>query len=483
MRSIRLRQLELRRLGYKLLFNLFKEFIMKLKCFTMLFLGCLFSLFSCKKDFLEKKPDLSLVVPHTLNDLQLLLDNNLVMNTSPAISLIASDDFYTTDAAWQALSSAIQRNSYIWAREVYEGGAVGDWSSPYAQIFYANVVLAQLEKIELSPANKLSYEKVKGAALFYRAHAFYQLAQLFAPPYEPTTADQTLGIILRLDPDVNLRPARSTLKESYQQIISDLSAAEKLLPLQSAFKTQPSRWAAYGLLARVSHTMQEYGNAARYASNALEISATLLDYNTLNTAAPSPFPTLTATSNSEIIYYSTLLNYSFLTNQTTMVNPEVYASYGENDLRKSLFFNNRGNGVITFKGSYSGGTAVFSGLSTDELYLIRAECYARSNNSALAMADLNTLLKSRWKKGTFVDFSVASADAALEMVIRERRKQLFARGLRWTDLKRLNQEPRFAVELKRRVLGVDYSLEPNSLRYTFALPMDEINEKVIQNSR
>lgn len=438
---------------------------------------------ACEKDFLEKKPDQSLVVPFTLADLQLLLDNNLVMNTTPGISVIASDDLYTTAASWQSLSSAIQRNSYIWAKEVYEGELVADWASPYAQVFYANVVLERLAKMKGEGSTSKGYDKVKGTALFFRAHAFYQLAQLFAAPFSPGNASSTAGLILRLDPDINLRPARSTLAESYQQMINDLLLAETLLPLQAQIKTQPSKWAVYALLARLYLTMQDYQKAQDYAAKALQVSSALLDYNNFSASSARPFPVLTASGNPEIIFYANLITYSYTQLSTTMVSPDIYGSYQSNDLRKTLFCNDRGNGVITFKGSYTGASAMFSGLATDELYLIRAECFARSNDVAKAMSELNFLLKTRWKTGFFTPLTASSQAQALQLILQERRKQLITRGLRWTDLRRLNQDPITQVSLTRELNGTSYELLPNSLRYTFALPFDEISEKVEQNPR
>ncbi len=49
------------------------------------------------------------------------------------------------------------------------------------------------------------------------------------------------------------------------------------------------------------------------------------------------------------------------------------------------------------------------------------------------------------------------------------------RGLRWTDLRRLNREPRYAISLERTVLGQPYNLPPNHQHYTFPIPDDIIS--------
>ncbi|MBO9635898.1 MAG: RagB/SusD family nutrient uptake outer membrane protein, partial [Chitinophagaceae bacterium] len=115
------------------------------------------------------------------------------------------------------------------------------------------------------------------------------------------------------------------------------------------------------------------------------------------------------------------------------------------------------------------------------MYLTRAECYARKGELVLATKDINDLLRTRWKKigtvTTYVDQSFASADEALNVIIKERRKELIFRGIRWSDLRRLNKEDRFKQTLQRSIGGQTYTLEPNSYKYALPIP-----DYVIQQS-
>jgi hypothetical protein len=81
---------------------------------------------------------------------------------------------------------------------------------------------------------------------------------------------------------------------------------------------------------------------------------------------------------------------------------------------------------------------------------------------------------TRWAKGTFIPFTASSSDDALIQILNERRKELLYRGLRWTDLRRLNKDPRFAITLKRIINGVSYTLPPNDNRYAWPIPDNEI---------
>ncbi len=438
---------------------------------------------SCEKDFLEKKPDSSIIVPFTLDDLQLLLDNNTVMNVTPGISTIASDDFVVSETAWQSLSTPIQRNCYIWADDVYEGNFVSEWVTLYNQIFYANVVLERLNKISPVKQDENHFNDLKGNALFYRAHAFYQLAEVFAMPYEASKAKLIEGIILPLSSDVNIRYPRSNLENVYKQIEADLIEAEKLLPIKPQVKTRASKWAVYALLSRISLTKQDYNLAENWANKALEISNTLNNYNLFNPLSNYSFPTFVSGGNSEIIFYTSMTGYVFFTSATTAINSDIYKSYDSNDLRKTLFGNQRSTGIITFKGSYSGSNSLFTGLATDEIYLIRSECLARKNDLVGAQKDLNTLLKTRWKLNTFSDFNFSSQENALELILKERRKQLISRGLRWSDLRRLNQDSKFEITLSRKLFEKNYQLLPRSNKYAFPIPNDELRNGVNQNPR
>lgn len=140
-------------------------------------------------------------------------------------------------------------------------------------------------------------------------------------------------------------------------------------------------------------------------------------------------------------------------------------------------------GGSTFKGSFNGDRSFFGGLTIGELYLIRAECYARKGNRIEALKDLNTLLKSRFS-GNYIEISTSSSEEALARIISERRKELVFRGLRWSDLRRLNRDSRFRVTLTKTLNGVTYTLPPQDTKYV--LPIDEIEIRLTgiqQNER
>ncbi len=225
---------------------------------------------SCKKNILDVKSDKSLLVPTTLNDFQALLDNIITMNGTPGLQNLSADDYYTTDGGWQSLLTPMERNSYLWLNtNMYENETAPDWNVPYQQVFYANVVLDGLGAIKVDSTNLNNFNQIKGSALFYRAFAFYNLAQTFAAPYDAKTSGQLPGIPIRLISDVNVRSSRGTLQQTYDQIITDLNEANTLLNKKAAFKSRPCQTAVLALLAKVYLTMENYAMAQSSASACL----------------------------------------------------------------------------------------------------------------------------------------------------------------------------------------------------------------------
>ena len=450
-------------------------FLRVITSFFLLFASLI--LHSCQKEFLEKKPDQSQLVPKTVSDFQAIADSEVWYN-GPGIQEISNDDYTISDAGLLATSTLTQ-NIYKWLPNSLAGERlVQDWSIPYTQIFYANLILEGLNDITGFERDTEAYNSLKGTALFQRAFSYYNLAQVFAAPFDPASSNQLPGIPIRLVSDINMRYGRGSVQQTYDQIIKDLQSSLPLLPDEVNYRNRPCKAAVYALLARVYLSMSDYVNAEFYGNLALQIKHELIDYNTIKgNATDRLMPPALRNANVEVIFYKEALNYAFpnASSLATVISP-LYNSYHDDDLRKVLFFRNRGNGIFTFRGNYGGivNATIFTGLATDELYLIRAECKVRRGELTGALSDLNTLLVTRFKIGKFFEYTGASKEVVLKAILMERRKQLISRGLRWTDLRRLNLDPKFAVELSRTFAGMTYKLAPNSNRYTFPIPDDEI---------
>jgi len=459
-----------------------------IKSYLSIFLLFTASLISCRKSsFLDVKSNNALTVPTTIADMQALLDDDLYMNGSPFNSASGPTPFLgeagsdNIDINYSDYINApfIDQNVFIWGQTVYSTNGINSWGAPYRTVFYANTALDGLNKIVPSADQKAGYNNVLGSALFYRAYGFYQLAQLFAPVYDSNTAQSDLGIPIRLVADISIPTTRSTVAQSYNQIIADLQQSISVLPVIATTKTRPSKPAAYALLSKVYLAMQDYNDAYLYADSCLQLSNNLIDYNQIPATPSYPFKRM----NTETLFYALLAVEPSYLYGDGIVDSTLYKSYLSNDLRKSLFFAPYAyGGGQQFRGSYDGSYYYFGGLATDEIYLIRAECNARKGNTSSAMNDLNTLLQKRFVTGTFVSFTATDATDALKKILVERRKELVMRGVRWTDLRRLNKEPQFAITISHGVNGKIYTLKPGDPRYVWPIPYDVIALTGIQQN-
>ena len=424
--------------------------------------------FSCS-GLLEEKPQLSLVVPTRLSEFRALLDNtSQAMNLDPGLVELSADDL-TLDSAILPRILIQEVNAYKWAEDIYEGENIGEWDTPFKAVHYANVVLDQLPLVPKAPQEEQAWKDLEGSALFYRAYAYWTLAKSFCLAYDDA-ADQTLGLPIRRSSVITDKISRASLEETFAFILDDLNRSLELLGSNPSFRTRPSKEAAFALLAEVYLYMGDYEDAAGSAAKSLEIKADLMDYNKLSTIAARPFVLF----HPETVFYSSMVTYLYQVFDVVRVDPVLYATYDEDDLRKEIYYVNKGS-FVEFKGTYTGMTAFFSGLSVDQVMLTQAECLARLGREEEALAVLNELLSTRWKSGQFEELKASPLKSVLDLILEERRKSLVFRGVRWADLKRLNTDPRYAKDLTRTVDGTAYTLEAGSPKYALPIPEQEIN--------
>ena len=164
----------------------------------------------------------------------------------------------------------------------------GYWANLYNGINRANVLLANLDRNpDISQAKR---DVIRGETLFLRGFFYFMLVQYYG------------GVPLRTEPtrsvdDVDL--PRSSVKEVYDQIIKDMTAAEPLVPgIQTlGFGGAISKSAVRGILARVNLTMagsplkdiSRYAEAKKWAKMVIDDAAAA---HALNPSYPQIFMNL-----------------------------------------------------------------------------------------------------------------------------------------------------------------------------------------------
>lgn len=458
----------------------------------ILLIACVLTTAACQK-YVDIKKSGSQSFIETTKDCQLLLDNYDLFNTNyPIDGEIAADDYYLDDNRYSSDVITLEdKGLYTWQPAAIRAAAT-QWVASYNKIYHCNLVLEALEKIKGTDQPAV-ISNLEGCALFLRAYALWPLAQVYIKPYGDATMQEP-GLPIHTRSDINDIPGRGTVKETYDAIVNDLTRAVSLLNNTSSIASRPNKAAALAMLARVYLSMEDYSNALSAADGALKLKSDLLDYNTPDLASYNPFLRF----NKEVIFHSVInhensvLEVGFGDENKALIDPAIIGAYEHNDLRKQLLVKEnldvpQPSGTWRFIGNYEGAvgsSALFNGIAVDELYLVRAECYARAGQTADAVNDMNTLLSTRWVTGTYVGFTAGNAADALNKILLERRKELLMRGLRWTDLRRLNKDSRFAKDLSRTVNGTLYTLPANDARYTLLIPQEVItNSKLPQNNR
>ncbi len=427
---------------------------------------------SCSQGFLDIKPAKNLVVLSTIEDFEALLDRVAIFNEkgSQSLSLISSDDYFLTKSSWETIVTPFQRNVYIWDKEIFEGTQSADWDNGYERIFYSNIAIEGLNKIVPSENDQKKWNDVMARALFHRAWNHFNILVLFGEyGSESQDLSNKIGIPLRKESDITIPVTRENVKAAYDFIIEDLNNAQTLFDDSKYNIERPSKQSVLALLARVYLYFQDYEKAFHNADLCLKMNAELIDYNELDASRSYPFPAY-GLNNKEILFNSWQPSISALAQSRLCIDTNLLVTYSNDDLRLGMFFRDNGLGNKTFKGSYVGNLFMFSGISLNEVYVIGMEAAARIDKLDVALSLYNNLKIKRINKLSYVPQYEVSKDQLIELILKEKRKEMVLRSNRWEDLKRFNNTSGAKMILTRKLDNQIYTLPPFDNRYTMPIP-------------
>lgn len=150
--------------------------------------------------------------------------------------------------------------TYNYQHIVNSNLALHVWTLGYQAIFSANTVIDAIDE----NTNDAIQKQLLGENLFLRALIHHDLVRVFGRPYTNGDPTQNLGIMIRNNADPNDIPPRSTVKECYDFIVSDLLKAAEYMNEEKS-NIYASKEVAYALLARMYLYMGENDNAIQYA--------------------------------------------------------------------------------------------------------------------------------------------------------------------------------------------------------------------------
>jgi starch-binding outer membrane protein, SusD/RagB family len=321
------------------------------------------------------------------------------------------------------------------------------WLTAYQTINTVNNVLANLDKSTTASVKAT----LEGEARFVRGILFFELVRYYALPWGTTADNSQPGLPLVLTPSVSLEQAtaqtpRSTVAQTYAQIIDDLTKASTLLGTDNG--TRADSYSALAFLARV---YLQQGNYARALATANQVIAS--GTYRLNPSVVAAFRNRnTGESIFEIqqndqnnagtgndglttFYASLPVNGVSVGRGDVQINTATVTSYAATDARRTELFylGVKGGGTRYYTAKWADFGANIPIIRLAELLLIRAEANLRLNSTtgATPAADLNAV---RQRAGL-----APIAAPVLNDVLQERRFELAFEGLRIHDVKRLRQ--------------------------------------------
>ena len=418
---------------------------------------------SCKKSFLEIDPKGKLIAKN-IGDYDLLFNNNSLSTLNPALDaqILMGDEVISIDPYYTGGVLREQR-LFRWDDVIYEPGEdAAEMGSTMKQLYTYNKII--MEVPDAIGGTDLQKRMLVGEAMLNRAWIYFMLTNYYGKPYDVATANKDLSYPIITAADVTTTSfTRATVQEVYDFIISDLQTAIGNLPVDAPGRTRGFKAAAEGLLGKVYVFMGRYADGLVQFNNALShlpsnINVRLYDYNaTLTTNGPwaynpasSPITYVSGApllpDNEEAVFAKQISNsYSFIS-PFVLLTKKAADLYATTDQRKKFFT----TGPFGSLGPFAGGSlrrngpiSAIIGLSMPDIYLLRAECKARTNDVAGAKTDLETLRKNRMPAAD-ATVNVADATAMVKYIIEERTREFALQGYRWFDMRRLSVDPIFA---------------------------------------
>jgi hypothetical protein len=448
---------------------------------------------SACEDFLDKAPQDQISKEEALND---IFSVELALNG--AYNLLGEGAYYGeffplyADLAGGNLKlgsdiTAADENNY---RPVYGFSLQPDLSSPairaYPEMYEVlNAVNNIINTVPALPdGTEARRNAVLGQALTLRALIHFDLLRLYAQPYIFSEDASHPGVVLlERSPSVENELSRASVHEVYQQIVTDLERAITLLP---AFSNpyRISAEAAQALLARVYLYASEWSRAA-------SMSGEVINSGLVSLASTAEYPQIWQNGYRATEHIFRLDMSAPVQNLIAGVlgvgapRPALSLSrdlrelYSETDVRRPgiMMLEDINGDWLSAKYPFRVNTASdIPVLRLSEVYLIRAEAYARLQRPELAQADLDVI---RERADPDFEGEILRGEALLEAILQERRKELAVEGHYLFDLNRTGRDvvredcppevncdlsypdPRFVLPIPQNALDANRNLEQN----------------------
>ncbi|MDO4702528.1 RagB/SusD family nutrient uptake outer membrane protein [Tannerella sp.] len=430
------------------------------------------------------------------------LQGNSTYNEYYAARMIYYGDVRGDDMQARA---AGKRTSALYEMKYRANDAPKMWNVPYHVLRRANNIIKAVEgnEVKSSDKDKPTIRSVYGEALVVRALVHFDLVRVYGQTY---TADNgaSLGIPIMTKPVGSKElPTRNTVKEVYDQVISDLKKAidEGALPQKTKTPGYINHWTAKALLSRVYLYMGDNTNALKEAEDVINNSPYKL-WSNAEYAANVWDKTSGAHGNEMLLEilnvstddYTDREGIAYLYNEDGYDDAIATKAFCDllqadpNDVRLTAMLASKDNGLkkvykddkvwVNKYPANSTGEMRLSNvpiLRLSEMYLNAAEAAAKLGNKEAAAKYLNAIVLRANPDATPV------ADATLKRILTERRKEFIGEGHRFFDAMRNNETiVRYEDDAN---IGYHYPLAVNEskkfdrtyFRVILPIPIDEVD--------
>lgn len=400
-----------------------------------------------------------------------------------------------------------------------ETGSADLYSSCYNKIAKYNIII---QNINDSKGNETDKKEGMAQAKILRAYNYFYLINTYAKPYDPATAAQERGIILRDEFILEDVGVQKTVADAYALIQQDIEDALPGLPHRALNTFRPDKSFGYALKAKVHLFKREFDQALQASLDCIKEAEgeghhQLWDMNTeyqtglteFKKTDPQygmmpemyfeygmpfylPFRIMgvmmyftTTYENPQNLFYQHGLN--FMDPQAALIRKPVLDLYDKKtDLRYTFCMGTAQAPTTAEPGSEKFNNMFIywncGGLKLSEAYLMAAECYARKGDKDNALKYVNDLRKNRLIKKYYADLTATDATEAMKIVREERKRELLFTSNGFFDMRRFCTE--FNETLTREFDGKIYTLKPTSHLLTYPFPVAAIqNSNLIQNSK
>lgn len=420
------------------------------------------SFISCD-DYLEIEP-VGQVIPESVDEYRSFLTSAYsIAKDHKVLTTYRTDELALSSTA---LGVEQYEDIFIWNDENPSPlTTVFPYASLYNTIFYTNHIINSEASME---GDLLEKEQLIGEAYALRAMQYFELVNLYAKPYNKSTANTDTAVPITIEYDAEKDYPVETVEAVYTLILNDIEQAEALLNIDKqdlGYNYRFSRVAIKAFKARVYLYQQEWQKAIDAANEALTIHANLQNLNADVSIMPSEYNAVES-----ILALETIANFDMV-NNTTISSDLVDAYNQTEDLRFSLYFTQNTDG--SFSSNKSAETKFKISFRTAELHLTIAESLAELDEDDLAKETVIAFAENRYTVAGWDAFktkvNALSGDSLTNEILEERRREFAIEGQRWNDLRRTTQP-----KLTKIFNGVIYTLEQNDTRYVIPFPSDAI---------